>query len=129
MTPGGDRYVEMNVGIIQKPGKDNDWSEDSEPDSPPSPSDRDNSFTSDTDPDSSTGSESDSTDDDNSASPSSGSSLNAGKLRLPGQVPYSQHFIFHYLQIGPNKLAFKAGKACQGQTLKLIVPIRKFQRK
>jgi hypothetical protein len=105
MTLGGDRYVEMNVGIIQKPGKDNDWSEDSEPDSPPSPSDRDNSFTSDTDPDSSTGSESDSTDDDNSASPSSGSSLNAGKLRLPGQVPYSQHFILHNLHKGPNKLA------------------------
>ena len=75
----------MNVGIVRKPGNQSDWSEDSEPDSPASSTDRDNSFTSDTDPDSSTGSDSESTEDEASASLSSESSVSAGKLRLPGQ--------------------------------------------
>jgi hypothetical protein len=73
LTTDSDRYVEMNVGLIRKNNSaaDDDWSADSDPDSPPSPADRDNEFTSDTDPDSSTGSdgESSTTDDEESSSP------------------------------------------------------------
>ena len=45
-----DKYVEMNVGVLQQQhNPDQEWSEDSEPDSPPSPAERDNAFTSDSD--------------------------------------------------------------------------------
>ena len=40
-------YVEMNVGLFET--KSEEWSEDSEPDSPGSPPERDNAFTSDSD--------------------------------------------------------------------------------
>ena len=100
-----DHYIEMNVGILEKATANTDWSEDSEPDSPPSPADRDNSFTSDTDPDSSTGSEADST-DNNSASSSSASSLRVGNLKLPGQNPISKRPIIEEIipaEVPPNK--------------------------
>ena len=42
------KYVEMNVGLYEN-NKSEDWSEDSEPDSPGSPPERDNAYTSDSD--------------------------------------------------------------------------------
>jgi len=86
----------MNVGILKKSkvsevNEDENWSADSEPDSPPSPADRDNEFTSDTDPDSSSGSESSSSND--GSMERSGSPLSRGKLRLPGQAGIEKKII------------------------------------
>ncbi len=49
----GDAFVEMNVGLM-KEQQDEDWSEDSDPDSPASPAKEDhgNGFTTDSDSDS-----------------------------------------------------------------------------
>lgn len=63
-------HVEMNVQLFEN----NEWSEDSEPDSPPSPAERDNAFTSDSD--------ASSTDTVSSSSSSSGKSM---ELKMPNQ--------------------------------------------
>lgn len=42
-----EQYVEMNVGLFETNSEN--WSVDSDPDSPPSPAERDNAFTSDSD--------------------------------------------------------------------------------
>jgi hypothetical protein len=53
----GEKYVEMNVGLFEEEKNQDggggaageNWSVDSDPDSPPSPAERDNAFTSDSD--------------------------------------------------------------------------------
>merc|ERR1739838_161814 len=65
------KHIEMNVEMFEQKQQ---WSEDSEPDSPPSPAERDNAFTSDSD--------SSSSDSVSSSSAASEKSLN---LKLPNQ--------------------------------------------
>lgn len=74
------KHIEMNVELFQN-NATNTWSEDSEPDSPPSPAERDNAFTSDTD--------SSSSDSVSSSSSSGAPSEKPLELKIPGGDPPS----------------------------------------
>ena len=71
------KYVEMNVGLYEN-NKTEDWSEDSEPDSPGSPPERDNAYTSDSD-----SSSSDSVSTTSSSSSTKTTEKSSNQLKLP----------------------------------------------
>ena len=71
------KYVEMNVGLYEN-NKTEDWSEDSEPDSPGSPPERDNAYTSDSD-----SSSSDSVSTTSSTSSAKTTEKSSNQLKLP----------------------------------------------
>ena len=72
------KYVEMNVGLYENNKSGEDWSEDSEPDSPGSPPERDNAYTSDSD-----SSSSDSVSTTSSTSSAKTTEKSSNQLKLP----------------------------------------------